>query len=147
MIPTRVTHNPIIGPGVVPMGVDPAYDAQYAKHGAPTRHVASHGNGRPFVVEPATPNTNTQMPYVTGTTVLGMKYKGGVMIACDTLGASPLVDGSARSRRADATLKSLRSRDLRSSEGRADLTFPLLVSFPREQRAMAPRSGTSPSIA
>ena len=34
MIPTRVTHNPIIGPGVVPMGVDPAYDAQYAKHGA-----------------------------------------------------------------------------------------------------------------
>ena len=27
-------------------------------------------------------------PYVTGTTVLGLKYKDGVMIACDTLGAS-----------------------------------------------------------
>jgi len=27
-------------------------------------------------------------PYVTGTTVLGCKYKDGVMIACDTLGAS-----------------------------------------------------------
>lgn len=29
----------------------------------------------------------TQMPYVTGTSVLAIKYKEGVMVACDTLGA------------------------------------------------------------
>ena len=44
MIPTRVSHNPIIGPGVVPFGVDPAYDAQYKLNQAPRSHVASHGH-------------------------------------------------------------------------------------------------------
>jgi 20S proteasome subunit beta 7 len=59
MIPTRVTHNPIIGPGVVPMGVDPAYDAQYANHKGPTAHVGANGHGRPFSVAPG-PITHTQ---------------------------------------------------------------------------------------
>lgn len=84
MIPTRVSHNPIIAPGVVPFGVDPAYDAQYKLNQAPRSHVASHGQGKPFTVEPG-PHQRTQYPYVTGTTVLGCKYKDGVMIACDTL--------------------------------------------------------------
>ena len=145
MIPTRVSHNPIIGPGVVPFGVDPAYDAQYKLNQAPRSHVASHGQGKPFTVEPAPPahavshhallfvmndpsrrlatdlavrSTRSsrsrrrspshlarnlksddelpscfahfrRYPYVTGTTVLGCKYKDGVMIACDTLCKSP----------------------------------------------------------
>ena len=38
MIPVRVSHNPSIGPGVVPAGVDPAYDAQYANQGAHRAH-------------------------------------------------------------------------------------------------------------
>ena len=86
MIPVRVSHNQSIGPGVVPAGVDPAYDAQYANHKGPTAHVGANGFGRPFSVAPG-PITHTQTPYVTGTTVLGMKYKDGVMIACDTLGS------------------------------------------------------------
>ena len=52
MIPARVTHNPIIGPGVVPMGVDPAYDAQYATSVRPVAHNGAHGVGRPFSVAP-----------------------------------------------------------------------------------------------
>ncbi len=35
---------------------------------------------------PREPSTRTQQPIVTGTAVLGLKYKGGVMIAADTLG-------------------------------------------------------------
>jgi 20S proteasome subunit beta 7 len=58
MIPARVAHNPVIGPGVVPMGVDPAYDAQYATFG-PTAHCAANGAGRPFCVAPL-PHTHTQ---------------------------------------------------------------------------------------
>jgi 20S proteasome subunit beta 7 len=34
---------------------------------------------------PADPSTRTQQPIVTGTTVLGLKYKDGVMLASDTL--------------------------------------------------------------
>lgn len=33
------------------------------------------------------PRQKTQTPYVTGTSVLGVTYKDGVLIACDTLGA------------------------------------------------------------
>jgi 20S proteasome subunit beta 7 len=59
MIPVRVSHNPSIGPGVVPAGVDPAYDAQYANHKGPTAHVGANGHGRPFSVAPG-PITHTQ---------------------------------------------------------------------------------------
>ena len=31
------------------------------------------------------PTTHTQQPIVTGTTVIGLKYKDGVMLAADTL--------------------------------------------------------------
>jgi hypothetical protein len=58
MIPARVTHNPIIGPGVVPMGVDPAYDAQYARNVKPVAHCGAEG-GRPFAVAPGH-QTHTQ---------------------------------------------------------------------------------------
>jgi 20S proteasome subunit beta 7 len=36
-------------------------------------------------MDPSDISTRTQQPIVTGTTVLGMKYKGGVMLAADTL--------------------------------------------------------------
>lgn len=63
MIPARVTHNPVIGPGVVPSGVDPAYDAQYARQNAqPVALHGAHGVGRPFSVAPGR-MTHTQ--YVT----------------------------------------------------------------------------------
>lgn len=47
---------------------------------------ASDLSFRPPLTVPPPPIHRT--PYVTGTTVLGMKYKDGVMIACDTLGTS-----------------------------------------------------------
>jgi len=59
MIPVRVSHNQSIGPGVVPAGVDPAYDAQYANHKGPVAHVGANGFGRPFSVAPG-PITHTQ---------------------------------------------------------------------------------------
>lgn len=40
----------------------------------------------PDVFSPPPLRAIHRTPYVTGTTVLGMKYKDGVMIACDTLG-------------------------------------------------------------
>ena len=33
-----------------------------------------------------TPTQHTQQPYVTGTSVLGIRFKDGVMLAADTLG-------------------------------------------------------------
>jgi hypothetical protein len=37
------------------------------------------------------PHTRTQQPIVTGTAVLGLKYKDGVMLAADTLGNSEIL--------------------------------------------------------
>lgn len=45
----------------------------------------SRGPGASVVVEGA-PLTRTQVPYVTGSSVLGMKCADGVVIACDTMG-------------------------------------------------------------
>jgi len=92
MIPRRVAHNPIIGPGVVPRGVDAEYDAQCARDAsdegpATTTHVPA--SGRAFTLDgkarEKAPTTRTQTPYVTGTSALGLKYGDGVLLACDTL--------------------------------------------------------------
>ncbi|CAK9264528.1 unnamed protein product [Sphagnum jensenii] len=39
------------------------------------------------LIMPSIPITHTQTPYVTGTSVLGIKYKDGVLIAADTAGS------------------------------------------------------------
>ncbi len=39
-------------------------------------------------MQPNGPNQHTQSPIVTGTSVLGMKFKDGVVIAADNLGTS-----------------------------------------------------------
>ena len=41
---------------------------------------------------PREPSTRTQNPIVTGTGVLGLKFKDGVMLAADTLGTAALCD-------------------------------------------------------
>jgi len=40
---------------------------------------------------PREPSSRTQQPIVTGTGVLGLKYKDGVMLAADTLGTGLLL--------------------------------------------------------
>jgi hypothetical protein len=41
---------------------------------------------------PREPSTRTQNPIVTGTGVLGLKFKDGVMLAADTLGTAALCE-------------------------------------------------------
>lgn len=41
----------------------------------------------PVVLSNSGPRQHTQYPYVTGTSVLALKYRDGVIVACDTLGA------------------------------------------------------------
>jgi hypothetical protein len=72
MRPSRVSHSASIGPGVVPRGVDPDYDAEVAKEYEARKHVAHHrksetnfafaktSSGRPFSIDPNAPTTRTQ---------------------------------------------------------------------------------------
>jgi hypothetical protein len=72
MRPSRVSHSASIGPGVVPRGVDPDYDAEVAKEYEARKHVAHHRkssetnfaaktkSGRPFSIDPNAPTTRTQ---------------------------------------------------------------------------------------
>lgn len=52
---------------------------------------SSHSNGAPGsevkLVIPKSPITHTTYPYVTGSSVIGIKYKDGVMMISDTMGA------------------------------------------------------------
>ncbi|CAL54063.1 Proteasome B-type subunit [Ostreococcus tauri] len=92
MIPRRTAHERVIGPGVVPHGVDPEHDALYrgrTARGTVTDEVLRGVRGRPFTIDgkarEKAPATRTQTPYVTGTSALGLKYAGGVLLATDTL--------------------------------------------------------------
>lgn len=53
----------------------------------------SRGTGASVAVEGA-PLTRTQVPYVTGSSVLGIKCADGVVIACDTMGTFQRVYGA-----------------------------------------------------
>lgn len=68
---------------------------QYAEYDYPgsSAHAASMGSA-------GDPTSHTQQPIMTGTSVLGLKYDGGVMLAADNLGErSMLSDLSKMTRR------------------------------------------------
>jgi len=95
MIPAPQSHSKALGPGVTGPELAIASRVPHAtapRPGAP--HLPASSGAAPFCVDPAfappsdgAPRTHTQYPYVTGTSVLGVVYKGGVMLAADTLGA------------------------------------------------------------
>jgi len=88
MRPDAPKHSPLLNPGVVPQGFVPAQTTP--GNVDPNGAVHPLAGGQPFVVcdhQPTGPITHTQYPYVTGTSVLAIKYKDGIMMACDTLGS------------------------------------------------------------
>ncbi|GAB4813139.1 hypothetical protein N2152v2_000185 [Parachlorella kessleri] len=92
MLPRRTSHSAALGPGCAgPALANPipvSAEQQHVRYGPQAPSCGAEA----FVVDPAAlasgqPRKHTQYPYVTGTSVLGLTYKDGVMIACDTLGA------------------------------------------------------------
>eukprot|EP00238_Polyblepharides_amylifera_P001825 CAMPEP_0196573718 /NCGR_PEP_ID=MMETSP1081-20130531/3572_1 /TAXON_ID=36882 /ORGANISM="Pyramimonas amylifera, Strain CCMP720" /LENGTH=283 /DNA_ID=CAMNT_0041891537 /DNA_START=24 /DNA_END=875 /DNA_ORIENTATION=- len=88
MIPVSQRHSSIIGPGVVPHGFVPSESNAPGNVDANVPLVPSSG-GAPFAITEHNQGgfQHTQYPYVTGTSILALKYKYGVMIACDMLGS------------------------------------------------------------
>lgn len=87
------SHAPAIGPGVTggPLAHPERPTGQSQDRNTHVTLLPTSGN-EALVVDPAALTANgfkshTQYPYVTGTSVLGVTYKDGVLIACDTLGA------------------------------------------------------------
>ena len=65
MLPSRTSHSASIGPGVVPRGVDPHYDAEVAREYESRKNVPHNAKGsfgRPFAIDPRAsgPMTRTQ---------------------------------------------------------------------------------------
>jgi len=91
MQPRASSHAPVIGPGVTggPLA-HPERPRGRTDDGHPSVLIPLSGN-EGLVVDPAAVGGpfkgHTQYPYVTGTSVLGIVYKDGVMMACDMLGA------------------------------------------------------------
>jgi 20S proteasome subunit beta 7 len=100
MIPAPQSHSKALGPGVTGPELAIASRVPHAtapRAGAP--HQPGASGAAPFAVDPAHAppcdaataggghRQHTQYPYVTGTSVLGVVYDGGVMLAADTLGA------------------------------------------------------------
>jgi 20S proteasome subunit beta 7 len=90
MIPRPSNHSKALGPGVTGPELAVASSAVLAVPPQPTpQHPLSGADT--FMVDPHCINDparqHTQYPYVTGTSVLAFKYRDGVMVACDTLGA------------------------------------------------------------
>lgn len=90
MIPVPTSHSHALGPGVA--GPELAVPTPHVID-RPPQHAPQlpAGGGQPFLVDPVamtgSSKQHTQNPFVTGTSVLAVKYNNGVMIACDTLGA------------------------------------------------------------
>lgn len=81
------SHSAALGPGPVPSLANPGLDHQPARNAVQAPACGSEA----FTVDPADlangqPRKHTQYPYVTGTSVLGITYKDGVLLASDTLG-------------------------------------------------------------
>ncbi|KAK9905094.1 hypothetical protein WJX75_009547 [Coccomyxa subellipsoidea] len=95
MYPRPTSHNPALGPGCTGPSL-----AQYVPDcvdvsSRPTVQQPSSG-AAPFMVDPKSvaaglgghdPTKHTTTPYVTGTSVLGVTYRDGVLLAADTLGS------------------------------------------------------------
>lgn len=92
MLPRPTTHSKALGPGVV--GPELAVPSSHPLALPPGAHPQVPLSGaQPFMVDPSMVDASgghrqrTQYPYVTGTSVLGVVYADGILIACDTLGA------------------------------------------------------------
>jgi hypothetical protein len=92
MLPRPTTHSKALGPGVAGPELAVATSAVLDRPPQPTAQRPLSG-AQAFSVDPSLvestdgPRQHTQYPYVTGTSVLAIKYAGGVMLAADTLGA------------------------------------------------------------
>jgi hypothetical protein len=92
MLPRPTTHSKALGPGVAGPELAVATSAVLDRPPQPSAQQPLSG-AQAFSVDPSLvesadgPRQHTQYPYVTGTSVLAVKYAGGVMLACDTLGA------------------------------------------------------------
>ncbi|QDZ21877.1 beta-type subunit of proteasome [Chloropicon primus] len=84
------------GPHVSPFVSHNEAGAPYGDHRSEDVHVPANPASVPFAVAPSTdkgevamgePRKHTTTPYVTGNSVLAIKYKDGVLMACDMLGA------------------------------------------------------------
>mmetsp|Transcript_29009 Transcript_29009/g.53308 ORF Transcript_29009/g.53308 Transcript_29009/m.53308 type:complete len:282 (-) Transcript_29009:240-1085(-) len=87
MIPIPSSHSKALGPGVTGPELCIPTSAQLERPIVATPQIPLCG-AKPFMVSTsAESKQHTQYPYVTGTSVLGIKYKDGILIACDTLAA------------------------------------------------------------
>ncbi|GLC46596.1 hypothetical protein PLESTB_001221700 [Pleodorina starrii] len=89
MLPRPTSHSKALGPGVAGPELAVATSAVLDRPPQPGAHLPLSG-AAPCAVDPAAlgdPRQHTKYPYVTGTSVLAIKYKDGVLVGCDTLGA------------------------------------------------------------
>ncbi len=101
MIPRPSAHSKALGPGVTGPELLVPTSALLERPPQPGPHAALH-SAHAFYVSPdalhaaceaaglpagTDPRQHTKYPYVTGTSVLAIKYRDGVMVACDTLAA------------------------------------------------------------
>lgn len=91
MIPRPATHSKALGPGVTGPEL---LQAQAAVVERPPAQETIHPScgAKEFGLDPEVagsslnPRQHTKYPYVTGTSVIALKYNDGVLIAADTLG-------------------------------------------------------------
>lgn len=94
MLPRPTTHSKALGPGCAGPELAVATSAVLDRPPQHTSHLPLSG-AQAFAVDPVAlrdgsadgQHQHTKMPYVTGTSVMGIKYRDGVMVACDTLAA------------------------------------------------------------
>ncbi|KAK9793714.1 hypothetical protein WJX73_005874 [Symbiochloris irregularis] len=93
MLARPPSHSPALGPGCAgpPLAEASSVSIQYPAQ--PTAQVPTCGAASFLVDHNAVnapgrdPSQHTQMPYVTGSSVLALTFKDGVMLASDTLGS------------------------------------------------------------
>ena len=87
------SHAPAIGPGVTGGPLAHPERPTTGRYDEPHSTLLPTSGNEGLVVDPAALasgsgyKSHTQYPYVTGTSILGITYADGVLIACDTLAA------------------------------------------------------------